>query len=131
MGLEPIARHREYVQHKAAYAAQAKAYYAGHRVKIDVWYRKYHRLRTYNLSEERFTEMFVSQRGVCAICEKPPKRNFHIDHDHECCEGTKSCGQCIRGLLCERCNPGLGNFKDNPDLLDKAAAYLRKWRERQ
>ncbi len=40
----------------------------------------------------------------------------HIDHDH-------STGK-VRGLLCSCCNTGIGMFKDNPDVLDRAAFYL-------
>lgn len=41
------------------------------------------------------------------------------------CPGRNACGRCIRGLLCSRCNVGLGNFRDRPDLLLKAVEYLR------
>jgi hypothetical protein len=51
----------------------------------------------------------------CQICGTNLKP-FHIDHDHKTNE--------IRGLLCRACNHGLGNFKDNPKLLIKAANYL-------
>lgn len=60
------------------------------------------------------------QRGLCAICggrptEKKSKR-LHVDHEH----GTDK----FRGLLCGRCNRGLGMFKDSSLLLRTAALYV-------
>jgi hypothetical protein len=56
--------------------------------------------------------------GKCAICEQacPTGNRLAVDHDH----GTGA----YRGLLCMRCNIGLGKFRDRPDLLRKAADYL-------
>ncbi|RFS81363.1 hypothetical protein D0T12_32545 [Actinomadura spongiicola] len=74
-------------------------------------------------------------RNTCAICgrvddEKGSKR-FAIDHDHTCCSTAgRSCGKCIRGLLCVSCNAGLGGFRDNIELLAKAIDYLRSHSER-
>lgn len=87
----------------------------------------YHRDRRYNLGRGRFEEMLAAQGGVCAICgtDEPGGRGaFHVDHDHACCDGPRSCGDCVRGLLCTLCNMGLERFKDNPSLLQAAARYL-------
>lgn len=65
----------------------------------------------------------------CEICgEKPAK--LHIDHDHECCPPTRSrtCGKCVRGLICGPCNRALGMFKDNPATLLAAIGYLERIR---
>jgi hypothetical protein len=57
------------------------------------------------------------QRGGCAICGAPPKtRRLNIDHEH--------LTLAVRGLLCARCNRGLGWFRDRADLLEGAAVYL-------
>lgn len=39
------------------------------------------------------------------------EQSFAIDHDHQCCPGTESCGRCIRGLLCQYCNLSLGHYE--------------------
>jgi hypothetical protein len=75
----------------------------------------------YGITPEQFDAMVTAQGGVCVLCGNPPagKRHtqvLHIDHDHRT-------GR-VRGLLCDTCNVGLGSFRDNPDLLKRAAAYL-------
>lgn len=49
---------------------------------------------------------------------------------HDCCSGKKSCGQCVRGLLCNRCNPMLGYADDDPSLMWRAIEYLEKWQRK-
>lgn len=87
------------------------------------------RLGTYNVIPERYASMFDAQGGVCAVCERPDAtgRDLSVDHDHACCRGSRSCGQCVRGLLCTRCNLGLGRLQDSPELVSRASAYLRHW----
>lgn len=96
----------------------------------DKWLRS-----NYGISLDKFNVMLNDQGGRCAICltNEPPKRGgnligFHIDHDHSCCPGKKSCGKCVRGLLCQHCNQGLGQFRDNTDRLLGALTYLERTR---
>ncbi len=90
------------------------------------------REKSYSISDEQFQELLLRQNKRCDICGivfdfSKRETSPHIDHNHLCCvENAKSCGKCIRGLLCVNCNNGLGRFKDNPELLEKAAAYLRR-----
>lgn len=58
--------------------------------------------------------------GHCEICLSPDsgKNDWNLDHIHATHQ--------FRGWLCSRCNGGLGMFKDDPELLEKAIAYLRK-----
>jgi hypothetical protein len=86
-------------------------------------------LKRYGLTPEAYDALAEAQGGVCAICGGPPVGGgrLDIDHDHECCpDRARSCGECIRGLLCGPCNWGLGNFKDDPARLAAAAAYLTR-----
>lgn len=82
------------------------------------------RVRLYGVTPENYETLFKEQNGLCAICERPPKnRLLDVDHDHKTGK--------LRGLLCMNCNNGLGRFGDNPELLEKAAAYLQKYRVNQ
>lgn len=100
------------------------------RVREDrlAWERWAHLRRTYGLTQERYEELLAHQAGGCGVCRttEPGGRgnNFHVDHDHACCPGKKSCGLCIRGLLCAKCNNGLGAYNDDPALLAAAIRYL-------
>ncbi len=70
--------------------------------------------------------MLAKQNGGCAICGAAPgKKRLNIDHDHNCCEYGKSCGKCVRGLLCQGCNTGLGHFRDSPNVMYQAINYLQ------
>lgn len=84
-------------------------------------------LNTYGVTLARYDELLASQNGGCAICgafESSDGSSLAVDHDHACCPGSKSCGRCVRGLLCRACNQGLGNYEDSPDRLRVAAVYL-------
>ena len=50
-------------------------------------------------------------------------------HDPE--PSRNSCGKCVRGLLCGRCNMGLGNLDDDIEILLKSIDYLMKYRDKQ
>lgn len=84
--------------------------------------------RTYGITIEHYNDLLDQQNNRCAICreENANGRSLSIDHDHSCCPGNKSCGNCVRQLLCDVCNRGLGFFKDNPELLREAANYLER-----
>lgn len=85
-------------------------------------------LRGYSLTLANFYELLTSQGGGCAICgtKEPKWRGWHVDHNHKCCDSEKSCGKCVRGILCGYCNATLGYVKDNPDILRLAIVYLEK-----
>jgi hypothetical protein len=61
----------------------------------------------YRLRWEQYLELYRSQDGKCGICGKEQMK-FDVDHDHACCPGERTCGKCVRGLLCHNCNVKLG-----------------------
>lgn len=88
--------------------------------------REAQQARKFGISIDKLREMEDEQGGRCAICgeSEVAGRRMAVDHDHDCCPGKESCGECVRGLLCKRCNQGLGHFRDDPKLLISAARYL-------
>lgn len=81
----------------------------------------------YNVTPEWLIE---SWRMGCSICGSA-EGGYHVDHDHSCCPSNsrmtnsqRSCGECVRGLLCSGCNWGLGQFKDDIQILKSAISYL-------
>jgi hypothetical protein len=80
----------------------------------------------YKMTREEYNYLLKQQGDVCGICKSPKYeyRNLAVDHDHHCCPGEKSCGQCVRGILCSNCNCGLGSLKENKNLLRSAINYL-------
>jgi Recombination endonuclease VII len=70
----------------------------------------------YGLSTEDYDRMLSRQNGACGICKLTFQETPCVDH----CHATRL----VRGLLCRRCNTGLGCFNDDPSLLRAAAVYL-------
>lgn len=70
----------------------------------------------------------LRRHNICGLDENEVG-TMHIDHNHECCPGANSCGECFRRFLCMSCNTVLGFFKDDPGLLDNAKDYLAKARD--
>ena len=83
--------------------------------------RRSHLKRHYGLTPEAFDRIFDEQGRTCAICgaeEAKDERGFrpHVDHCH-------ATGR-VRGILCGRCNKGLGLFHDDAGLIKRAISYL-------
>lgn len=91
-------------------------------------------MRKYGLTVEAFDAMLSAQGGGCAVCGATPAvtgRRLAVDHDHGCCPGERSCGKCVRGLLCFACNSSLGKLGDDPARLRAAADYLESHMARE
>lgn len=94
--------------------------------------RKSRLARWYGLTEGEYEHRLQSQGGGCAICGAEETatdyrtgnvRPLAVDHDHN--TGSS------RGLLCGRCNKGLGCFGDDPELLSAAFQYLAAWKAQE
>jgi hypothetical protein len=88
--------------------------------------RDVYQTRVYGLSKERHAELLEFQDYRCWICRRATGRvkALATDHDHSCCAGPTSCGECVRGKLCGVCNEVLiGRY--STEALERAAAYQR------
>lgn len=100
-------------------ASYMPEYYQREGAAISRWKRN---LKAYDLTPADFNKMWQAQNGKCAICqhEMAPrgrkKDAATVDHNHATGE--------VRGLLCRGCNHGIGNLKDDPEILLRAAEYL-------
>lgn len=79
-------------------------------------------LRRYGITPEELEQRIADQGGRCFLCGHIPNgvksaSRLTVDHDHRT-------GQ-VRKLLCNGCNRGLGYLQDDPDLMERAAAYIR------
>lgn len=73
----------------------------------------------YGISLKDYDDLLTAQGGVCAICGGDNNgKNLHVDHDHK--TGI------VRGLLCNGCNSGIGNMKDDVNIVRKAVQYLEE-----
>ena len=102
------------------------------KIKHNVHYhtkRRYERVfKKYNITEAQYNSLLKKQNNTCAICKLPMKLYgsfkkvyLHVDHDHKTGK--------VRGLLCNCCNMGIGNLKDDINLLYNAIEYLKRNRK--
>jgi hypothetical protein len=78
--------------------------------------------KNFGISIKEFYELLEKQNHRCAICRRKDTTNgrwgsqrLSVDHCHK--------SKKVRGLLCRRCNTGIGLFDDDPKLLGAAARY--------
>jgi hypothetical protein len=87
-----------------------------------------HKLKRFGLTPESFQAMLEAQGYACAMGREPFEegQRICIDHDHACCPvapgaRARSCGKCVRGLLCLTCNVAVGYVETYSELV---ASYL-------
>lgn len=108
--------------------ATVKKYIENNKDKLRINNRIFKLKKNFNLTLEQYAWLLKQQNGLCFLCEQPETRidprtglvmNLAIDHDRKCCPGLKSCGKCIRGLLCTDCNTCLGKLECKPKMIEK------------
>lgn len=121
------AEHKE--QHNAYRAAWMKNDRDNH-IEISRAREFAREMKKYGTTVEWYRDRLIEQSGVCAICKHLSHHHgtlqrLQVDHDHGCCDlHTKSCGKCIRGLLCADCNILLSYLEK---LLKEATSIVPKW----
>lgn len=73
----------------------------------------------YRLTIEQYDALAANGCLFCGSSE-----DLVVDHDHGCCDGRKSCGSCVRGVLCRTHNVWLGMIDDDTEILWRAIEYL-------
>ena len=121
-----------YLKNKEVLLAYRKNHYLNNKdsyhTRLRKWYKetpearkKIVRKNVYGITPEQYNEIFEKQKGCCFTCNihhTDLKRGLLIDHCH-------TTGK-VRGLLCHNCNRGLGLMKDDPNILETAARYVRR-----
>ena len=107
---------------RACVAADRKGRYSKEKTRArDLW-------ANFHITADEYNELLVAQDFSCAVCKRHQsnfKKNLSVDHDHSCCpQAGKSCGRCVRGLLCQFCNTSLGSVRDDVTVLKSMIAYL-------
>lgn len=108
-------RRQYYLANREKFKAYTREYWRVHRRDIERTRR--HNLGKYGLTIGGWIEMLIEQAGRCAVCNEPMQHPC-VDHDHN--------SDVVRGLVHQNCNLLLGQAKDSPQILEQAAAYLRR-----
>lgn len=92
--------------------------------KRDKWYRlKYN----FKLDRKEYEKILEDQGGVCAICTLD--KRLYVDHDHNCCPTEFTCGKCVRGLICQKCNMMMHYVDEYSEYLEKGREYAKRHRD--
>lgn len=125
-------RRTYYKNNKEKLCSKQRDYYAKNKEKFTAYSRKWRaenpdkmrelRLKQYAISQDDYNALLVKQGGVCAVCgakpfsEEAKNRRLSVDHNH--ISGK------VRGLLCIRCNIGLGMLRENLGILRNLIEYI-------
>ena len=106
--------------------------------------RQYHLRYIFKKTVEEYNEMAKNGCYVCGYMGNGHKM-LHMDHDHKCCtpeyddngktKYKRTCGNCVRGVLCDACNRSVGLYErgilreDYPNR-DKIIQYLKAYSDR-
>ena len=90
------------------------------------WLAREDKITQADVAEVR-ARILAEQDGKCRLCGTSETPRWHLDHDHRCCNNRRICENCLRSVLCHRCNISLGLFDDDPAILRRAAEYLESF----
>lgn len=111
---------------KRCHADYMKNYWASNpdkrKVNIELNSRPKPNWERHKISQDKYNELFELHGGKCHSCKENDATT--IDHDHTCCKGQRSCGKCVRGLLCHYCNTALGLMMDSRSKILMLAEYI-------
>jgi hypothetical protein len=122
-----IKRHQHKLKNLEQTRIQARKNAKKHRLKFPTKNRSDMLQYKYGITLDDFNKMFKEQNGVCKICKRESymyderikgMKNLAVDHCHKTGK--------VRGLLCTKCNQGLGNFEDNIESFNNAIIYLKE-----
>ena len=95
--------------------------------------RGYQLMTKYKITLEEFNSRSING---CEICGDKPEVNLEVDHDHNCCNKTITCGECVRGIICPKCNVNVHKYEinvmrsDNPKI-NMIRKYLEGYRAKR
>lgn len=75
-----------------------------------VYKRHYMLMAKYKMTLEEFN---TRAANGCEICGEFKERSLHVDHDHKCCDGITTCGNCVRGVICNGCNTAVDKMEND------------------
>lgn len=102
--------------HKEYYAANREQVALYNKNRAGNWFTNwFRRMKKKHITASQYMIMLMNQFGCCPCGRE--LETAAIDHDHKCCPGKVSCGKCVRGLLCNRCNLLLGMVEKEPPLI--------------
>ena len=77
-------------------------------------------IKNYGITLDDFNNIFKEQGKKCGICKKVlTLKEAFVDHIHNTGD--------VRGILCTRCNTGIGMFGEKLENLKEAICYLKRW----
>jgi hypothetical protein len=124
---------RWHKEHKEQYDTYRAAWVKQDRLDYPEVYRAVEfarEMKKYGTTVEWYRDRLIEQSGVCALCKHLSHHHgtlqrLQVDHNHDCCDlHTKSCGKCLRGLLCADCNMLLGYLEK---VLKQTTMVVPKW----
>ena len=106
-----------------ANAERVRDYQRQYRADHAQQFREGHLRRVFDLTGAEYQALLDAQGGGCALCGRAPRvgRSLHVDHNHE--TGA------VRGLLCFRCNVGIGHLGEDTLRIADAIVYLARGRQ--